>query len=186
MDTKELIVTTANNFLVERGFNAFSYKHISEEIAIKTSSIHYHFPTKSDLGIAIIQKHKEAFEQTIANTNSTTALEKISKLFLYYKRLVAEKKVCVVGALTSDFNTIDEPLREELLKFSEIIVNWAASILQEGQTQKVFKPIPDSKLKAKQIIASLMAWAQFSRIENNNTDFDMMTQMILEELKVND
>ncbi len=186
MEMKEQIITEANTLLVEKGFNAFSYKTITEKIDIKTSSIHYHFPTKRDLGIAIIQKHQQAFEQTIAKTNGKTALEKIGKLFLYYKRLVAEQKVCIVGALTSDINTLDEPLRQEILIFSEAIVNWTASILQDGQTQKVFKPLPNTKLKAKQIIASLMALVQIARIEKNKTGFDLMTQMILDELTINE
>ncbi|MFM9945352.1 MAG: TetR/AcrR family transcriptional regulator [Bacteroidia bacterium] len=183
---KEQILTEANSLLVEKGFNAFSYKNITKKIDIKTSSIHYYFPTKSDLGIAIIQKHQQAFEQTIAKTNGKTPLEKISKLFLYYKRLVAEQKVCIVGALTSDINTLDEPLRQELLTFSDAIIKWTVSILQDGQTQKVFKPLSNAQLKAKQIIASLMALVQFARIEKNKTDFDLMTQMILDELKIND
>lgn len=186
MEMKEQIIIEANTLLVEKGFNAFSYKTITEKIDIKTSSIHYHFPTKSDLGIAIIQKHQQAFEQTIAKTNEKTPLEKIGKLFLYYKRLVAEQKVCIVGALTSDINTLDEPLRQELLTFSNAIVNWTTSILQDGQTQKVFKQLPNSQLKAKQIIASLMAMVQFARIEKNKTDFELMTKMILDELKINE
>lgn len=185
MEMKEKIIEEANTILVKNGFNAFSYKMITERIDIKTSSIHYHFPAKSDLGIAIIQKHKQAFEQTIEKTKGNTPLEKINKLFLYYKRLVAEQKVCIVGALTSDINTLDEPLRQELLLFSDTLINWTASILVDGQTQQIFKSLPNAQLKAKQIIASLMAWAQFARIEKNNEDFDLMTQMILDELMIN-
>lgn len=179
---KERIIEEANKLLVEKGYNAFSYKNITEKIDIKTSSIHYHFPTKSDLGIAIIHKHQEAFEHTILKTNEKTPIEKINKLFLYYKRLVAEEKVCIVGALTSDINTLDEPLRKELLIFTDKIIQWTNSILEDGQNQKVFKILPNSELKAKQIIASLMAFAQFARIEKKTSDFESMTQMILEEL----
>src|SRR5699024_11730842 len=50
-------------FITTRGTNAFSYKDISKEIGIKTSSIHYYFPTKNDLIVAVlehvIQKNKE-------------------------------------------------------------------------------------------------------------------------------
>tara|TARA_R110000868_G_scaffold322453_8_gene583406 strand:+ start:403 stop:963 length:561 start_codon:yes stop_codon:yes gene_type:complete len=182
MDTRLRIIDTANTLIVERGYNAFSYKDISEKIGIKTSSIHYHFSTKSVLGIAVVQQHQQAFEQTIARTNGKTPIEKIGKLFLYYKRLVAERKVCIAGAMTSDINTLDESLREQILAFSGTLINWTASILRDGQTQSIFKPIASHELKAKQIIASLMAVAQFARIEKSKSDFDLMTQMMLEEL----
>lgn len=182
METKELILETANNLLIERGFNAFSYKDISEEIAIKTSSIHYHFPTKSDLGIALVQKHHQAMQQTITKTSDRNALEKLNKLFYYYKKLVAEQKVCVIGALTSDINTLNENLRQELLLFGNSVINWAATILEEGQQQKVFQAFPNTKLKAKLIVAQLMAVAQIARIEKSSKSFDQMTQLILNEL----
>lgn len=182
---KEQIIEVANALVVERGFNAFSYKTITEKIDIKTSSIHYHFPTKTDLGIAIVRKHLQAFEQTVAKNQGKAPLEKLSKLFFYYKRFVAEQKVCIIGALTSDINTLEEPLRQEVLLFATAIVNWVTAILEEGQAQKDFKPLPNAPLKAKQIMANLMALAQVARLEQNSGDFDMMTQMILDELTAN-
>lgn len=185
MDTKTKIIEIANKLLIEKGFNAFSYKNISAKISIKTSSIHYHFPTKSDLGIAIIQKHHQELKQTILKTSKKTPLEKISLLFLYYKRLVADQKVCIVGALTSDINTLDEPLRVELLNYSNAILKWVTSILDEGKNKTIFKSFNKTELKAKLIITNLMALVQISRIEKNNESFDIMTNMILDELLIN-
>ena len=69
METKEKIVTEAITFIMTRGTNAFSYKDISKEIGIKTSSIHYYFPTKNDLIVAVlehvIQKIKKTENETI-------------------------------------------------------------------------------------------------------------------------
>lgn len=182
MDTKELIVETANNFLVEKGFNAFSYKHISQEIDIKTSSIHYHFPTKSDLGIAIIRKHQKALDYTIEKCKGKTALEKIEKLFKYYEALVEEQKVCIVSALTSDINSLDETMKQELLQFGNIILNWIATILEEGQQQQIFKPIVNNKLKAKLIMANLMGLIQIARIEKNSNQINQLAKLILDDL----
>ncbi|MCD8539057.1 MAG: TetR/AcrR family transcriptional regulator [Leadbetterella sp.] len=136
---KNQIINTASHLLIERGFNAFSFKTISEEVGIKTSSIHYHFPTKTDLGKAVIQLHRRELEEMIAKTEGKTPLEKLNKLFRYYKRLVTEGKVCIVGALTSDINTLEEPIRLELLSFGERIIGWVASVLKEGESDKTFK-----------------------------------------------
>lgn len=180
---KEQIIETANKLLIERGYNAFSYHNISKEINIKTSSIHYHFPSKSDLGIAVIKRHREALEQTIAKTATKTATEKLNTLFLYYKKLTTGHKVCIVGALTSEINTLDAPLREEVLDFASAVISWTTNILKNGQGQGLFKPLFNTEMKAKQIIAGLMTISQLSRIEKNNDSFDQMTEMIWEELK---
>jgi AcrR family transcriptional regulator len=182
MNTREQIIETANNLLIERGFNGFSYKNIAELMCIKTSSIHYHFPTKTDLGIAIIQMHRDILEQVVNESDKKTPLEKMNRLFLYYKQLAAEKKVCIVGSLTSDINTLDGPLREELLKFAKEVTSWAALILDEGQSQQIFKHMDDNKLKAKLILTNLLALVQMSRIENSKHSFDSATQLLLDEI----
>ncbi len=185
MDTRLQIIETANNFLVERGFNAFSYKSISEKVGVKTSSIHYYFPTKSDLGIAIIQSHRLLLEQWITKSRNKTALEKINSFFKYYKKLVADQKVCIMGALTSDINTLEEPLRQELLSFGEDIVEWVASILNEGHNDRSFKQISNPKEKAKLILSNVMGLVQIARIEKDSKTFDRMVQVILDEFILN-
>ncbi|MDP2026901.1 TetR/AcrR family transcriptional regulator [Sulfuriferula sp.] len=37
-----------------RGFNDFSYADIANEVGIRKASLHHHFPTKTDLGLALI------------------------------------------------------------------------------------------------------------------------------------
>ena len=55
----EQILLVAESLIQSRGYNAFSYKDISEIIGIKTSSIHYYFPTKADLGKQVVIQHIE-------------------------------------------------------------------------------------------------------------------------------
>lgn len=182
METKDAIVDMANKLLIERGYNAFSYKNISKEIGIKTSSIHYHFPVKTDLGIAVIKLHQQALEHTIGKTAGKTAVEKLGILFSYYKKLVEADKVCIVGALTSDINTLEDPLRIELIAFANSVVDWAADILHEGKEQNTFYPVKDIALKAKLLIANLMAIVQVARIEKDSKSFDSMSGMLFEEI----
>lgn len=185
MDIKNQIIGIANDLLIERGFNAFSYKHIADAIAIKTSSIHYHFPTKNDLGIAIIESHMQSLENTIKKCNNNTAVEKMSKLFFYYKRLAVEQKVCIIGAFTSDINTLDEDLRKKILQFGDMVVMWTTAILEEGHKERSFRSFDEPKIKAKVIMANLMAIVQIARIEKNTKSFDQMTKMMLDDIKIN-
>lgn len=44
-DTRVRILDLAENLLLERGFNAFSYQHITRELDVKPAAIHHHYPT---------------------------------------------------------------------------------------------------------------------------------------------
>ena len=54
MDRKQQIVQLAQMLVRQRGFDSFSYQDLSDQLGIRKASIHYHFPAKEDLGIALI------------------------------------------------------------------------------------------------------------------------------------
>ena len=41
------------------GFGGFSFREIAADVGIKSSSVHYHCPTKQDLAAAIIRRWAE-------------------------------------------------------------------------------------------------------------------------------
>ena len=74
MTTRDTIIQVADHLIRYKGFNAFSFKDISIAIGIKTASIHYHFPTKTDLGIATIKRHIERLEALKAELENKSPL----------------------------------------------------------------------------------------------------------------
>ena len=52
--TKTKIMDTAEGFIVQGGYNAFSFRDIAEAVGIKSASVHYHYPTKADLVSAVM------------------------------------------------------------------------------------------------------------------------------------
>ena len=63
------ILDVAESFTQTRGFNAFSYKDIQAEVGVKTSSIHYYFPTKQDLAAAMTERYTDRFLQLLNYIN---------------------------------------------------------------------------------------------------------------------
>ena len=59
MDTRSEIINIADALIRAKGYNAFSFTDIGKQLNIKNASIHYHFPTKTDLGVAIIAQHQK-------------------------------------------------------------------------------------------------------------------------------
>ena len=56
INTKEQIVDTALQLLMQRGMNGFSYSDISEPLGIKNAAVHYHFPSKAKLIRTLIRE----------------------------------------------------------------------------------------------------------------------------------
>ena len=48
------------------GFNGFSFRDIANDVGVKSSSVHYHFPTKDTLAAAVIRRYTEDVAKIIA------------------------------------------------------------------------------------------------------------------------
>jgi len=58
-DVKTAIVDAAERRMQLGGFRGFSFREIAADVGIKSSSVHYHFPTKEDLAAAVIRRWGE-------------------------------------------------------------------------------------------------------------------------------
>src|ERR1700732_273229 len=53
-DVKTAIMDAAERRMQLGGFGGFSFREIAADVGIKSSSVHYHFPTKEDLAAAVL------------------------------------------------------------------------------------------------------------------------------------
>jgi TetR/AcrR family transcriptional regulator, transcriptional repressor for nem operon len=58
-DVKTAIIDAAERRMQAGGFGGFSFREIAADVGIKSSSVHYHFPTKEDLAAAVIRRWAE-------------------------------------------------------------------------------------------------------------------------------
>src|SRR5215468_7490023 len=76
-DTAGKILDLAETLIQTRGYNAFSYQDIADALGVTKTSIHYHFESKTDLGVAVIERYAKNFGDAlveIAASESTTSL----------------------------------------------------------------------------------------------------------------
>jgi TetR/AcrR family transcriptional regulator, transcriptional repressor for nem operon len=59
------IMDVAERRMRSGGFNGFSFREIADEIGVKSSSVHYHFPTKEKLGAAVVRRYTDRLGERI-------------------------------------------------------------------------------------------------------------------------
>src|ERR1700760_4683807 len=64
-DAKTAIMDAAERRMQQGGFGGFSFREIAADVGIKSSSVHYHFPTKDDLAAAVIRRWADATAKSI-------------------------------------------------------------------------------------------------------------------------
>ena len=134
-DTADRILDLAEHLVQTRGFNGFSYADIANELGMTKASLHYHFPTKAQLGYHLINRYGEAFAQALAaiDASGVGAPEKLRSYANLYSRVLLDDRMCLCGMLAADYATLPEPMKSAVTQFFELNEQWLSAVLDEGR-----------------------------------------------------
>jgi AcrR family transcriptional regulator len=182
--TREKIIELGESLIRTRGYNAFSYQDISTELGIKNAAVHYYFPSKSNLGTSIVRTNIQRFEEMVENMQGRDfdELQKLETFIKIYIKSHRENKLCIVGALGPDFNTLSDSTKTELIRMTEMVLNWLADILGSGRRKGIFVFKEDPRTRAFLVLSGLVASLQLSRVIEK-IDYKSVHQAIVEGLK---
>ena len=156
--TAQKILTVAQQSVQTKGFNGFSYRDLAAEIGIKTSSIHYHFPTKDALALELVKTYHAAFNLeldriTAESGNGRSQLEKYIELF--EGNLAVDNKFCLCGMLASEINSLSNDVKQAIQNFFTANELWLSRVIANGQKDGSIKNIGSADVLATQLLATL-------------------------------
>jgi TetR/AcrR family transcriptional repressor of nem operon len=166
-NTREQIIDTAAKLLLQRGMNGFSYRDISEPLGVKNAAIHYHFPSKTDLVKALIEQSHQLLKKATAEfmAYGGPARPQLEGLFHYTRaQMELGRPVCMVGALSVDYEELADATKRSLDRFMTDTVAWLAKVLETGRTQGEFEFKGGAQSKAISILAMIQGARQLARI----------------------
>ena len=59
MSMHDRILEAAEARLRSDGYGAVSFRDLANDVGVKSASVHYHFPRKEDLGVAVVKAYTE-------------------------------------------------------------------------------------------------------------------------------
>ena len=181
-DTSEEILNAAEELLQRRGYNAFSYHHIAVQLGVRNAAIHYHFPAKEDLGVALVKRYHERFTQWQGKTDEIPcAWQRLQAYFqTYIDFLQADCKCCPGGVLGTEFHAIPETMREQARLLARDIHEWLMRTLDTGRSQGIMKFAGRAEDKAVEIGAALQGGLQIARLAGPERFHQVLAQLSVE------
>jgi AcrR family transcriptional regulator len=181
--TREKILELGEELILTKGYNGFSYQDISTAMGIKNAAVHYYFPSKETLGTSILKTNIQRFDEMVENMQNREfdewhQLEAFMKLYMKSNR---ENKICIIGSLGTDINTLSEPMQQELQKMVERILSWLTETLEKGKQKGLFQFRISANDQSIQILSALVAGLQLARILGKQA-FKNIHQSIWEEI----
>ncbi|SBS24647.1 HTH-type transcriptional regulator TtgR [Marinomonas spartinae] len=153
-DTKTRIMDSAERAIVQSGYGAFSFRDIAEEIGIKSASVHYHYPTKGDLAVAVMTRFTDEF-RTLLPDPKLASIDPRAMLngFIdgFKKKIVEQHNMSLCTMLTADKHLLPESVGVALAEFYEVKLSWLTQVFVRLNN---FAD-DQARVKAGQLLASL-------------------------------
>jgi len=181
-ETVEKILDIAETLIQTRGYSAFSYQDISRELGIRKASIHYHFPSKTDLGAAVIDRYALRFGTALTAIAADPAASALSMLDHYlapYQGFAqTADRVCLCGALAGEMPALPADMRKRVDRFFRTHQDWLADILRRGAARGEFHlSAPPAKM-ARLVFGALQGALLVKRTTGDPTQFrDVVTAL---------
>ncbi|WP_263789367.1 TetR/AcrR family transcriptional regulator [Salinibacter sp.] len=131
--TADQILDAAQAQIQRRGYNAVSYGDLAAPLDLTTTAIHYHFPTKADLGQALVARYREqnaAMRSTI-RTEEDDLRGRLEQYVEGYVEILERGGLCLCGVLAADDETLPEPVRREVRRFFAEQEDWLTAVIAE-------------------------------------------------------
>lgn len=139
--TAHKILDLAELYTQTKGFNAFSYKNIQNEVGIKTSSIHYYFPTKHDLALQMTERYILRFKnklETIKEKN-LCGMKRLKIFGKIHSDTSIEGKFCLCGMMASEAVSLSEIVIDAIKEFFKYMEGWIVDCVEHAIRQKTVK-----------------------------------------------
>ncbi|UBV45068.1 TetR/AcrR family transcriptional regulator (plasmid) [Deinococcus taeanensis] len=133
-DTRTQILDIAQRLMQERGYHAVSYKDIGAHLGIRNASIHYHYPTKTDLGVSLLQRYRAQLSGVLSGLAHLPPARQLDEYVAAYRAVVHDDgRICLCTVLAAEDCTLPAPVRAELRAFFDLNERWLTQTLDQGR-----------------------------------------------------
>lgn len=131
-DMRRQLMEVAKARVQERGYNALSFRDLAKDVGIKSASVHYHFPTKGDLGTALARAYTddaEAFFTELLESDADIAALFATYVGIFRAALSNDNRMCLYGIMAAEYYDLPQEVRVEVDRFTEVNLTWLTKIL---------------------------------------------------------
>ena len=187
-DTADRILDLAERLVQTRGFNGFSYADIASELGVTKASLHYHFPTKAELGYHLINRYGEAFAQSLAaiDASGADAREKLRTYVGLYSQVLRDNRMCLCGMLAADYATLPEPMKSAVTRFFDVNERWLTTVLDQGRASGELRFAGAPVDVARLLVGSLEGAMLVARSFGDVSRFHSISDWLLADLRATD
>ena len=133
--TRLAIMDAAERLAQTQGFNGFSYADIAVAVGVTKASLHYHFPSKAELGYQLIERYAQSFRAAlqVIDAGRSGARPRLEQYVKLYADVLRGQRMCLCGMFAAEQATLPPRMRISLREFFNMNERWIAGALASGR-----------------------------------------------------
>lgn len=185
--TRDRILDIAQRLIQSRGYNAFSFNDLAKELKLRTASVHYHFPTKSDLGVALVRRYRGQLHHELdwiakSGENPLGCLEQFIAMF--DRTFRSSDALCLSCVLSAEAPSLPKPVAAEVTRFFHDAELSLAKIFTAGKRARVMTFRGSPRAQARMLMAMIQGAMLVARGLRHRSYFRDMTRGYLAKYAV--
>ncbi len=169
-EMREAILAAAEERVRRGGYNGFSFRDLANDVGVKSSSIHYHFPTKAVLTEHLVLRYTEKTKSFLEEPGALEGIEAILRVVaLFRAALEVDDQMCLCGILGAEHAALPPEVVSTIAKFFELLTTF----LDSAFGPEWMGPSPPS------IVARLEGALIVSRVMGNTALFEAVVSELV-------
>jgi TetR/AcrR family transcriptional regulator, transcriptional repressor for nem operon len=178
------ILDVAEQLAQTRGYNGFSYADVAAQLGVTKASLHYHFPSKAQLGSALIDRYQTTFGEALRAIDGKTKdpAEKLERYVDLYDSVLRNDRMCLCGMLAAEYSTLPAAMQAALTSFFDSNERWLTAVLQSGVERGALVLAGAANARARVLLGALEGALLVARSYRDPARFRSAAKFLLADL----
>lgn len=179
-DTRSNILDVAQDLVQRQSISGVSFQELANRIGIKKGSMYYHFATKDDLTIAMLDRAKDDLQASFKRGEHKTPAEQIKYFIKIYKIYIGPgEKMCPGGTFAAEWDSLSERVQASVNRVMNTQLKGVEKILVAGIENGEFTSHGQSAEElASWLISCLQGAILTGRVKQSDRPFEFAVKTI--------
>lgn len=171
VDKRAAILQHAEFLVRTRGYSDFSFADLAEGAQIRKASVHHYFPTKADLGVALINDYLDRFRGDLERIDAeqSTVKDKLVAYANLFAGALNDSMLPLCGALSAGSSALPDRMRPLVAAFFELHLEWLQRVIRNGISAGEVRAGKSPDKSALLLLSSLEGGSLIAWALGNNT-----------------
>ncbi|MGC7406562.1 TetR/AcrR family transcriptional regulator [Pandoraea pneumonica] len=184
------IADHTKQLLAAGGYHGFSYADLSERVNIGKASIHHHFPSKAELVLTVVKRHREQASEGLAalDQHVEDPAARLSAYTDYWAQCIRDGSMpmCICAMLAAELPMIPKEIADEVRNYFDDLTAWIATVLAAGVAKGQFKLRDSARVEAQTFMSTVHGAMLTARALGNAESFQTISQAAIRRLSATD